>query len=126
MSAFSRFRAWLPLALVILPILAGCESDFPGAGREPTISEDAFVQTMAELRVAALTEENGILSPESRDQILSRQGLQEADLLQFIEVRGLDVPGMHAVWLRVDEAVSQGRAELDSESSFPLDTADPS
>jgi hypothetical protein len=128
MPPLTHLRASLPLLSLFLWGAVGCQGDFPGAGTEPTITEDAFVEAMAELRVAAWAELDGVLPETKRDEILARRGLDPEDLLHFVEVRGLDVPGMHAVWVRVDEAVSQGRAELDVDQteSSDSDATDPS
>ncbi len=109
-------RLSLPPLLGAAFLLAGCDPGFPAPQRGDTISEDAFVQTMVDLRRGAAMWELRRLPPEERDSILAARGVTAEELLHFVEVRGTDVPYMNRVWTRV-EAGFTGRAvsELDTE-----------
>jgi hypothetical protein len=97
-----------------------------------TISEEAFVETMVELRRAAAQWEMRRLPVEERDSVLASRNLTPEDLLEFVEVHGTDVLYMNQVWTRV-EARLTGRdleslqadvpeaAELVEEGILPRD-----
>ncbi|TVR53039.1 MAG: hypothetical protein EA421_12260 [Gemmatimonadales bacterium] len=104
-SPTSRLRsrtgfAWGLALLVLAPV--ACDPGFPGPGEGETISEEAFVETMVELRRAAAHWEMRRLPVEERDSILAIRSRTPEDLLEFVEVHGTDVPYMNRVWTRVE------------------------
>ena len=79
------------LALVV----AGCEVDENTFGAD----DQKFVDTMVELRVAALTA--GIDTAqfeEMRSEILQQQGVTEEDLRAYVEANSANLDHMAAIW----------------------------
>jgi len=101
-----RLRILLPVALLFL---AACSSGGPAGGEAEVISREVFIQAYVELRVAALKSEDEELSLDDRDRVLGDLGLQEEDLLRFVEVRGRDVQYMRRVWEEVDSIMTERR-----------------
>ena len=99
---FRRTTTPMVLALALSILLAGCDSGFPASNSSATISEDAFVDAMVELRRAAVEEEDLRIRPNRRDEILQARGLAVEDLTGFVEVHGADVPRMNRVWTRIE------------------------
>jgi hypothetical protein len=99
-------------------LLAGCDPGFPAPERGDTISEEAFVETMVELRRGAAHWEFRRLPPEERDAILAARGVTAEDLLRFVAIRGTDVLYMNQVWTRV-EAGFTGRPVSELEGEVP-------
>jgi hypothetical protein len=93
-------------------IAAACDPGFPAPGGGPTISEDAFVETVVELRRAAAHWEARRLPEGERDSILRARGVSQDDLFLFVEVHGPDVPYMSQVWTRIDALLTGREAEL--------------
>ena len=103
-----RFRYLILLAVALLPG-ASCTTDDSAGGRGPIISREAFIQAYVELRVEALGTPGEELPLERRDQILENLGLDEEDLLNFVEARGRDIQFMRRVWEEVDSIMTERR-----------------
>jgi hypothetical protein len=90
-------RGGFPLLLAVLFAVAAC------GGAEPqAIDRETFVQTYVDLRKAALQNMDRQLKPTQRDEVLSRHGVSEEDLLGFVDVHGRDVDYMASVWGEVE------------------------
>jgi hypothetical protein len=111
-------RAISTLGFVLATLaVAGCERGFPTAEDRPSISEDAFVAAVAELRHMGLNWEEGHAPAEERDRVLGGLGIEAGELVEFVEIHGRNVPYMYGVWVRVDSAVVEKGAALDEEAS---------
>ncbi len=110
-------RVWALVGCLALAV--GCR-DAPSAPAEATVSEDTFVDTYVDLRVAGLSRDPGNpsvgIDPADRERILAEHGVSMDDLLEFVEVHGTNVPYIAVVWdsvevrfrRRQDEAFSAG------------------
>jgi len=86
-------------ALMLL-LVAGCGD---GAARRKAPDRDTFIATYVDLRREALTSPSGVVGPERRDEILSRHGVTEEDLLSFVDAHGRDVAYMAGLWGEVEQ-----------------------
>jgi hypothetical protein len=90
-------RGRFPLLCAVLLACAGC------GGAEPqAIDRETFIATYVDLRRSALQNTDKQITPAQRDEVLSRHGVGEEDLLGFVEVHGRDVDYMAAVWGEVE------------------------
>lgn len=103
-----RFRH-LILTSAALFCASACASEDSRGGSGGVISREAFIQAYVELRVTALEADEDALPLEQRDEILGNLGLEEEDLLNFVEVRGRDVQYMRGVWEEVDSIMAARR-----------------
>jgi len=101
-----RLSSLLPFAFLSF---AACSSGGPAGGDTEVISRETFIQAYVELRVAALKSQDEELSLDDRDRILTDLGLEEEDLLHFVEARGRDVQFMRRVWEEVDSIMTERR-----------------
>lgn len=95
-------------------ILAGafssaCSLPSPGQASGDAIPQDAFINAYVELRIAALQAPDQELTVQARDGVLHRLELQEADLLDFVEVHGKDVQFMRRLWEEADSVLEDRR-----------------
>ena len=92
---------------------------------QQTISSDAFIEAYYQLRIKALR-----LGPErtidvqTRDSILSEQGVTAEDLESFVQVWGENGEVMQEVWAKVDSLVRQARVEA-SDDDYEDETVRP-
>ena len=96
----------LLVGLVLL--LSGCAAEANTFGA----SDERFVETMVELRRAALTA--GADTAEFmrlRDAVLEEQGVTEEELRAYVEARGGDLEHMAAVWDSVVARLSDQEPE---------------
>ncbi len=100
-----RIHRLLPLFALLLP-LAGCDDGVPSSARERTISGEAFVETVVELRKAAIIRESGVVPDTARERILAAQGVTEEELRHFVEVHGDNVPLMTRIWENVEAYIN--------------------
>jgi hypothetical protein len=85
-------RALLP---VLALILAGCEVDENTFGAEDL----RFVDTMVELRVAALTAGTDTAQfEERREEVLRENGVTEEALRAYVEANSSNLDHMAAIW----------------------------
>jgi len=99
---------------VLLLILASfigisCTKDNAGPEEGSTISRETFVEAYVQLRVQALRSPREELPLEERDEILARMGLEDQDLLTFVEIRGREVQVMRKIWEEVDSILQDMR-----------------
>lgn len=103
-----RFQHLILLAVALL-FGPSCTSRGSEGGQGAIISREAFIQAYVELRVEALGSPGEELPLERRDQILGNLGLDEEDLLDFVEARGRDIQFMRRVWEEVDSIMTERR-----------------
>jgi hypothetical protein len=104
----ARFTQAALLALTsALLVLGGCDGGIPSSERGKTISEERFIDTVVELRKAALRREDGRPSPMQRERILAERNVTAEDLRRFAEIHGRNVPFMHDVWAEVDRRLRE-------------------
>lgn len=73
-----------------------------------TIERDTFVQTYANLRIAAVETDSGRIALAARDSILDAFGVTEDDLTLFAEVHAEDLDFMRDVWNDVELLMDRG------------------
>lgn len=94
-------------ALVALAFVVACGgSDVPA-----TIERDAFVQTYADLRVAAVQTDSQRISMSARDSILAAHGVTAGDLELFAEVHSADLDFMRDVWNDIERLMDRESEE---------------
>lgn len=109
-------------ALVLVPLAlvpGGCDDEGPSPRRGQTISKEAFIGTMVELRREALRRDGGRLPPAERARILRERDVTAQELLRFAEVHGRNVPFMHEVWTEVDRRLTEGEAGEEEQDERP-------
>lgn len=107
------------LVLVALGAVAACEPR-PAAERAASIPRATFIATYVDLRTAATQADDGLLTDAARRRVLTKHGVTEAQMLEFVEVHGRDVEYMQDVWAEVEALV--GGSVSDTLPS-PADTA---
>ena len=84
-----------------------------GGPSNPDTSElmdrDTFIATYVDLRVAALTSEEGEVTDGSRPAVLTRHGVTEEDLVFFAEVHGGELTFMRDLWNEVELQLEERR-----------------
>ena len=87
--------------------LGGCGDIFsPDRG---TIDDDTFVDVYVDLRAAALRSPGQEIPPEERDRILQEHGVEEDELVGFVETHGADIHRMRDIWERVSDRLDEMR-----------------
>lgn len=105
-SVDRRWRSRLPGAVLLgALLLAGC-----GTGTNPdrahaVIGRDTFIATYVDLRLAVLEAVPGAMNDSVRSAILSRHGVTEQQLQDFVKVHGSNVQYMRDVWNRVEDRI---------------------
>ena len=84
---------------------------------EGVIDRETFISTYVDLRVAALSRADGELRRQDRDRILDEHGVEEEDLVRFVEVRGRDVHFMQELWDEVRQRIRAVEEELLAEAA---------
>ncbi|HUF76259.1 MAG TPA: hypothetical protein VMM35_08260 [Longimicrobiales bacterium] len=107
--AAARSAALLAAAM----LAAACAGPPPGG--EP-IDREVFIDAYVELRLTALEADDFVVTPEQREEILARHGVDEERLLHFADVHGPDTDFMNVVWAEVDRRL-QERAPSDDPSA---------
>lgn len=88
--------------------LAGCGGTDGAVG----LSDERFIETMVELRRAAITAGADTAQFEQlRDAILEEQGVTESDLRAYVEATSRDLYHMAAVWDSVSTRLSDGEPQ---------------
>ena len=88
-----------------LPACSGPQDE----GEQETITRAVFVDAYVDLRLKAVREE-GARTPQERERLLERHGIEPEDLLHFVEVHGRDVEFMSELWLEIDQKVNEPTA----------------
>lgn len=97
-------RVFLSAALVAVALPA-CGDLLSGGG--PELDDETFVEVFVDLRIEALRSHGGEIEPEERDRILEKHGVEDEDLIAFVEAHSADIHRMTEIW----EAVSDRMAE---------------
>lgn len=98
----TRFTSSVRVAVLAL-LIAGCGGD---SGPE-TIDRDVFVETYADLRIAAVQTDSQRIAVADRDSILAAHGVSAADLERFAEVHSVDLDFMRDVWNDVEQRMDR-------------------
>jgi hypothetical protein len=92
------------MMLVLGLALAACAADEAAFG----VSDARFIETMVELRRAAVTAGTDTAQFEQlRQAVLEDHGVTEADLRAYVEAKGGDLDHMAAVWDSVSARLSE-------------------
>ena len=97
-------RSYHIAATAVALALAACG----GEALPETIERDAFVQTYANLRIAAVETDSGRIAFVTRDSILDAFGVTEDDLTLFAEVHAEELEFMRDVWNDVELLMDRG------------------
>ena len=82
--------------------LPACWGDAEGLRARDIIGQDVFIAAYVDLRVAALSSEDGEITDEGRTAVLSRHEVSDIDLLNFAEYHAKDLPFMREVWDEIE------------------------
>jgi len=109
------------LASALTMLVAACGGTEPDPTLK-TIPADQFIDTYVELRLTALRNADGEITPEQRDSILSVREVRSEQMLEFAEVHGRRAQFMQTVWDSVEARFSEKRAEFnrDATGAAPL------
>lgn len=91
--------AWAWAALACSPQTAAPAAE--------ALDREAFVETYAALRLAALQSPSGVVSDSDRDRVLAERGTSAEALLAFVERHGEDLVFMEEVWEEAQEAIRE-------------------
>ncbi len=93
---------------VLMALMAVVACGDSGEATAGTVDQETFIATYVDLRTTALGTEVGELDDALRAEVLERNGVSEADLVDFIEIHGENVALMQSIWdeieLRMDAA----------------------
>ena len=107
-------RACMTTAMLLFAVLpAACGGTGPD-GEATTIAADQFVDTYVALRIAALSNPRGEITPEQRDSVLTASGVRSEQMLEFAEAYGRQAAMMQSVWDSVEIRFQRRRDELNT------------
>lgn len=104
-------RVRTAVAIVAIGGVAACGGTEP----EPetlAMPTDQFIDTYVELRITALKNPNGEITLEQRDSVLISRTVRPDDLIEFVEVHGLNATFMQGVWDSVEVRFSARKDAL--------------
>jgi len=110
------------MLLACFVLLGGCEDRVPTSRDEATIPRERFIETMVQLRVAAIRTQVGLVTEQERDRILGEQGVSEEELRQFADVHGTDVPMMEALWTEVERRIAEEFGVAPRTDEYPIES----
>lgn len=122
---FLRRLRSLPLKLsrslvFVTLLLVSCSDGAQEEAAQETISREAFAKAYIDLRMNALQAEGQEMTLAMRNQVLDSLGLEEEDLIHFVEVHGTDVQFMRNLWEEIDSILdARRRPESVGEASGP-------
>jgi hypothetical protein len=99
----------LTLALT-LAVSAACGDGDPATAG--LIDREVFIETFVELRLAAIRAGAFAVTPQERDEILGRHGVDADALLAFAGAHGGNPDYMTALWSEVDARLTARRDAL--------------
>lgn len=102
-------RLGRPVMTALMSLAMAACGDGATEVAENTIAAERFVAVYVDLRVAALSQEDGQIKPEHRDSILSHHGVSDDDLFAFAELHGGDAIFMRGVWDSVEVVYQRAR-----------------
>ena len=97
------------VALFAATVLAAACAEPPPGGAP--IDREIFIETYVELRLAALESDELAVTPDQREEILARHGVEEERLLHFADVHGEDTDFMNEVWAEVERRLQERLAD---------------
>jgi hypothetical protein len=107
--------------LLLVSVLSACDDGIPGSEEGSTIDRQQFVAAMVGLRAAAVRSPSGRVNAAQRDEILAEHGLDEEDLMRYVEVHGTNVPHMTEVWAEIQDILAEWLGVDTSELELELD-----
>ena len=90
-------------------LLVSCSDGAQEEAAQETISREAFAKAYIHLRMTALQAEGQEMTLSNRNQVLDSLGLEEEDLIHFVEVHGTDVQFMRNLWEEIDSILDARR-----------------
>lgn len=98
-------------ATALLLAVASCGGDTSGPARSDVIDRQTFVDTYVDLRLAAIETPEFRVSPQARDEILARHGVDAEDLVRFADAYGRDLELMNEVWTEIEARVQESSGD---------------
>ena len=95
-----------PLLLLAATACGGETSPEPPAD---LLTREEFVAVYVELRQATLVTGMQAPTPEIREEVLTRFGVEAQQLMDFVEFYGRDVPTMRSIWEEVESIIDSNR-----------------
>lgn len=93
------------LATALALTFAACSGDHDVPVVEGVIGRQTFIDTYVDLRAEAARTRDLELSEEQRDEILARHGVDEDDLLAFVDAYGGELDYMSELWAEVESRI---------------------
>jgi len=101
-----RKRHAIVLLSTVLAIITGaCGGDEETPVVEGVIDRETFIQVYVDLRNEAVRDPDLTLSDEARVAVLTRHGVDESDLMAFVDAYGRNLDYMNDVWTEVEQRV---------------------
>ena len=90
---------------VLAAVLAACGTTDAPPVVEGVIDRESFIQVYVDLRDAAVRSPGLTISDEARRDVLTRHGVEEDDLLAFVEAYGRDLDYMNELWAEIERRI---------------------
>lgn len=98
--------------IALLTALTSCRG---GESPPGTVDRDTFVDAWVALRIAAAEASDGDLDDAERDRILAEHGVDEQDLVDFVQAHGADIGYMNELWSDVLERLEEEGVDVPSD-----------
>jgi hypothetical protein len=98
----------------LAPVLAltaalACGAETGTAPPEDLLTREEFVAVYVELRQATLVTGMQSPTPEIRNEVLERMGVEPQQLMDFVDYWGRDVATMRSIWEEIDSIIDANR-----------------
>ena len=90
------------LLTILVLCLSACWDGADGLRARDIISQESFIAAYVDLRVAALTTDDGKITDAGRTAVLARYEVSDTDLLDFAEYHAQDLAFMRDVWDEIE------------------------
>jgi hypothetical protein len=104
------------LVTLLLLLMAAACADLAGGRADDTLARTTFIDAYVDLRVAALRTPDGEITDSARAAILTRHGITEEALLEFVTETSGDLDFTRDLWNEIE-------LRLDSVPPLPVDSS---